>query len=143
MLEERGAGTDGAGEGWGTEEQARPACYRFACPADRNPPPAPPCPPRNRHGARLNVVPEIVAKGLRAGQPVEMAGAAPPVGFKTDRKLAPVAEFAAARDLRIDRVRIGVWSGMRPSSLLETFMAWIPLFFGLTFLALFLWWRRR
>ncbi|WP_053843551.1 hypothetical protein [Paracidovorax avenae] len=95
------------------------------------------------NGARLNVVPEIVAKGLRAGQPVEMAGAAPPVSFKTDRKLAPVAEFAAARNLRIDRVRIEVWSGMRPSSLLETFMAWIPLFFGLTFLALFLWWRRR
>ncbi|MDA8455332.1 hypothetical protein M4R22_11230 [Acidovorax sp. GBBC 3334] len=93
--------------------------------------------------ARVNIVPEIVRKGVRAGQVVEMAGAAPPVSFKADRRLAPVAEFAAARNLRIDRVRIEVWSGMRASSPVEMVMAWAPLLTGVVFLALFFWWRRR
>lgn len=93
--------------------------------------------------SRTAIVPEITAKGVRAGQPVEMVGAAAPLSFKEDRKLQPVLEFVGSRNLRMDRVRLEVWSGMRASSFVELLMSWVPLLTGVVFLALFLWWRRR
>ncbi|MDA8445260.1 hypothetical protein [Paracidovorax valerianellae] len=93
--------------------------------------------------SRTALVPQVAATGLRAGQAVEMVGAAAPLSFKEDRKVQPVLEFANARNVRIDRVRLEVWSGIRPSTFLELFMSWIPMFTGVVFLALVWWWRRR
>lgn len=93
--------------------------------------------------SRTAIVPEVTAKGARAGQAVEMVGAAAPLSFKEDRKLQPVLEFAGSRNLRMDRVRLEVWSGMRSSTFVELLMSWVPLLTGVIFLALFLWWRRR
>lgn len=92
--------------------------------------------------SRVNVIPEIVAKSGKAGQAVEVAGASPPVSFKENRKLQPAVEFATVRNLRMDRVQVEVWSGMRQSTFMELFTSWIPLFSGVVFLGLFLWWRR-
>ena len=58
------------------------------------------------------------------------------------RKAAPVIEFNAAPNLRLDSVQIEVWSGMRPSSPIELLMAWVPILLGVAALG-FLWWARR
>ncbi|WOI44682.1 hypothetical protein [Acidovorax sp. BLS4] len=96
------------------------------------------------HGAsRVGAVPQVAARGVRAGQVVEMAGAAAPLSFKEDRTVPPVLEFAGVSNLRMDRVRLEVWSGMRSSNPVERLMPWMPLFTGAVFLGLMLWWRRR
>ncbi len=96
------------------------------------------------HGEpRMGAVPQVAARGVRAGQVVEMAGAAAPLSFKEDRTLPPVLEFAGVSNLRMDRVRLEVWSGMRSSNPVERLMPWMPLLTGAVFLGLMLWWRRR
>jgi hypothetical protein len=93
--------------------------------------------------APVSFLPELVHKGARAGQPVSMVGASKGVSFKEDRKAAPSLEFESSRNLRIDRVQVEVWSGIRKSTWLELLMSWSPILTGVVFLALVLWFRRR
>lgn len=76
------------------------------------------------------------------GQTVELVGASLPVTLKADRKAAPVIEFNTAHNLRLQDMRIEVWSGMRPSSPIELLMGWVPILLGVAALA-FVWWARR
>ena len=91
----------------------------------------------------VSFLPELVHKGARAGQPVSMVGASKAVSFKEDRKAAPQLEFESSRNLRIDRVQVEVWSGIRKSTWLELLMSWSPVLTGVVFLGLVLWVRRR
>lgn len=91
----------------------------------------------------ISFLPELVHKGARAGQPVSMVGAAKGVSFKEDRKAAPQLEFESSRNLRIDRVQVEVWSGIRRSTWIELLMSWSPILTGVVFLGVVLWFRRR
>ena len=91
---------------------------------------------------RTGLMPELAHSKARAGQVLELVGAALPVTLKEDRKIAPAVEFSGMRNLRMDSVRIEVWSGIRTSSPLELFMSWVPLVLGVVFLG-FVWWARR
>lgn len=91
----------------------------------------------------ISYLPELVHKGARAGQPVSMVGASKGVSFKEDRKAAPSLEFESSRNLRIDRVQVEVWSGIRKSTWLELLMSWSPILTGVVFLGVVLWFRRR
>lgn len=91
----------------------------------------------------ISFLPELVHKGARAGQPVSMVGAAKGVSFKEDRKAAPQLEFESSRNLRIDRVQVEVWSGIRKSTWVELLMSWSPILTGVVFLGVVLWFRRR
>lgn len=91
----------------------------------------------------VSFLPELVHKGARAGQPVSMVGASKAVSFKEDRKAAPQLEFESSRNLRIDRVQVEVWSGIRKSTWLELLMSWSPILTGVVFLGVVLWFRRR
>ncbi len=93
--------------------------------------------------SRGTLLPELVQHGVRAGQVVELVGVSPPTSFKEDRRVAPIAEFMALNNLRIDGVRLEVWSGMRKTSWLEGFGAAVPLLVGVVFLAVVWWMRRR
>lgn len=91
----------------------------------------------------ISFLPELVHKGARAGQPVSMVGASKGVSFKEDRKAAPSLDFESSRNLRIDRVQVEVWSGIRKSTWLELLMSWSPILTGVVFLGVVLWFRRR
>lgn len=96
------------------------------------------------NGTRLSMVQGAsFGTGTRAGQVLQLAGTAGPVSFKEDRKVAPALEFAGASNLRLDGVRVEVWSGMRRSSFVELLMSAVPLLTGVVFLALVVWWRKR
>lgn len=88
------------------------------------------------------LMPEMSQKDARSGQVVELVGASVPVSMKEDRKAEPVIEFSASRNLRLDKVQIEVWSGIRTSSPIELLMSWVPLLLGTVFLG-FVWWARR
>ena len=91
----------------------------------------------------IGLIPELVHKGARAGQPVTMAGAAKAVSFKEDRTTVPAIYFVSSRNLRLDRVQVEVWSGIRKSTGLELLMSWSPILTGVVFLGVVLWFRRR
>lgn len=91
---------------------------------------------------RMVLMPEMSQKDARSGQVVELVGASVPVSMKEDRKAEPVIEFSASRNLRLDKVQIEVWSGIRTSSPIELLMSWVPLLLGTVFLG-FVWWARR
>lgn len=91
---------------------------------------------------RMVLMPEMSQKNARTGQVVELVGASGPVSMKEDRKVEPVIEFSASRNLRLDKVQIEVWSGIRASSPIELLMSWAPLLLGTVFLGL-VWWARR
>lgn len=93
--------------------------------------------------SRNSLLPELVKAGTRAGESVELVGVSPPISFKEVRKVAPIVEFMALHNLRMDEVRVEVWSGLRKTSWLEGLGAGIPLLTGLVFLGLFWWWRGR
>lgn len=93
--------------------------------------------------ARGTLLPELVQRGVRAGQVVELVGVSPPTSFKEDRRVEPIVEFMAMNNLRIDDVRVEVWSGMRKTSWLQGGGAAVPLLVGVVFLAGVLWLRRR
>lgn len=96
------------------------------------------------NGARLSMVQGVsFGQGTRGGQVLQLAGTAGPVSFKEDREVVPVLEFAGASNLRLDGVRVEVWSGMRRSSFVELLMSAVPLLTGVVFLGLVWWWRRR
>ncbi|MBH1978242.1 MAG: hypothetical protein I8H67_07730 [Comamonadaceae bacterium] len=88
------------------------------------------------------LLPEMAQKNARGGQTVELVGASLPVTLKADRKAAPVIEFNTAHNLRLQDMRIEVWSGMRPSSPIELLMGWVPILLGVAALT-FVWWARR
>lgn len=90
----------------------------------------------------ISFLPELVHKGARAGQPVSMVGASKGVSFKEDRKVVPSLDFESSRNLRIDRVQVEVWSGIRKSTWLELLMSWSPILTGVVFLGVVLWFRR-
>ena len=92
---------------------------------------------------RLSLMPELVHKGAKAGQTVDLVGAAAGVSFKDAQSVVPTAEFMAMNNLRMDDVSLETWSGVGKATFLQTFMAYAPAFVGLVMLGLWWLWRAR
>ncbi len=79
---------------------------------------------------------------VKAGERVNLVGASAPLSFKEDRKLLPSLGLQMATNVRMDSVKIEVWSGLGKSSFVSQLFAWTPLLVGVVFLGLFFWFRR-
>lgn len=93
--------------------------------------------------ARLNAAPSMRKKDLKAGERVQLVTASAPISFKEDRQVAPAVYYAGSTNLKIDGMRVEVWSGIGKTSWLEMLQSWSPLLIGVVFLALAIAWRRR
>ena len=90
----------------------------------------------------ISLMAPLGKKGAKAGERIESVGAGKPIRFKEDRKGAPSLSFVAATNIRIDSVKMEVWSGVADAGGLGHLFAWSPLLVGVVFLGLVLWFRR-
>ena len=81
--------------------------------------------------------------GAAAGEKVELVSTTSPLSFKEDRKVLPVVGFVEARNLRLEKVELEVWSGIDKPTDAQLFQAWVPLMVGVLFIAAVVYWRRR
>ena len=73
---------------------------------------------------------------------LQIAVASEPMDFKVDREVVPSLKLVSAKNLRIERVRIEVWSGMGEESWLDWLLEWwLPLTGGVMWTALLLFLR--
>ena len=82
----------------------------------------------------------------RPGLPMQIAVASEPMDFKVDREVVPSLRLLSAKNLRIERVRIEVWSGVGEESWLDLLLEWWPILAGVlvwTALLLFLRYERK
>ena len=92
---------------------------------------------------RVNRVPAIGTRGAKAGQPFSGEATAGPSSFKADSTYSAVVGLVKADNLRVQSVKVEVWSGIGKTSWTEKFFSATPILTGLVFLGLVLWWRRR
>ncbi|OYU45554.1 MAG: hypothetical protein CFE44_06880 [Burkholderiales bacterium PBB4] len=92
---------------------------------------------------RYNRLPAIGATGAKAGMPFAGEATAGPTTFKADSTYSPVVGLVKASNVKIQSVKVEVWSGIGKSSWIEKLFAGAPLLTGLVFLGLAIWWRRR
>ena len=92
---------------------------------------------------RYSRVPAIGTSGAKAGQPFSGEATAGPTSFKADSTYGAVVGLVKADNLRVQSVKLEIWSGIGKSSWSEKFFSATPIFTGLVFLGLALWWRRR
>lgn len=93
---------------------------------------------------RMTPLAGIAKPGAKAGERIEIMGAATPTTFKEDRTAAPMIGLVNARNLEIREVRVQVWSGMAQSTWVETLLSFRWALIGAVLVAL--WWfgfRRR
>ena len=83
-----------------------------------------------------------VAPKAKAGERLELVAAAGPISFKEDRTLRPGVGYLGAQNMKVDDVRLEVWSGIGKSTLVEKVWTWSPLLVGVVMLGLFCWFRR-
>ncbi|MDB5965416.1 MAG: hypothetical protein JWQ72_1916 [Polaromonas sp.] len=86
------------------------------------------------------------ASGIRPGQPVQLVVASEPVVFPADREVVPSLALAAAKNIRLERVRVEVWSGAGELSFANLLAEWWFVAAGVAVWAgvlLFLWHERR
>ena len=98
---------------------------------------------RDGSGMRAFPVTGTTKAGAKAGERIELVGAASPVSFKEEGARLPALAFLGTDNLRIDQVRLEVWGGVGKSSFVESIGAWSPLLVGVVFLGLFFWFRGR
>ena len=60
----------------------------------------------------------------RAGEPLQLVLASEPVTLESGRLVTPSLRLLAARNVRMDRVRLEVWSGAGETSVLEWLADW-------------------
>lgn len=92
---------------------------------------------------RYNRLPAIGATSAKAGMPFSGEATAGPTTFKTDSTYSPVVGLVKASNVKIQSVKVEVWSGLGKSSWIEKLFSGAPLLTGLVFLGLAIWWRRR
>lgn len=92
---------------------------------------------------RYNRLPAIGTTGAKAGDAFSGEATAGPTSFKADSTYSPTLGLVKASNVRIQSVKVEVWSGIGKSSWIETFFAAGPVLTGLVFLGLAIWWRRR
>ena len=92
---------------------------------------------------RLSRVPTIGTKEAKAGMPFSGEATAGPTSFKEENTYSPMLGLVQASNVKIQSVKVEVWSGIGKTSWLEKFFASTPLLTGLVFLGLVVWWRRR
>lgn len=93
---------------------------------------------KNGDGTRLIPLPGIAKPGAKAGESVEIMGAATPTTFKEDRKAAPMIGLVNARNLEIKEVKVQVWSGMADPTWVESVLSFRWALIGVVLVAL--WW---
>ena len=92
---------------------------------------------------RFNRLPAIGATGAKAGMPFSGEATAGPTSFKEDASYSPVLGLVTASNVKIQSVKVEVWSGIGKTSWSQKLFAGAPLLTGLIFLGLAIWWRRR
>jgi len=92
---------------------------------------------------RMTPLAGIAKAGAKAGETVEMLGAALPTSFKEDRSAAPMIGLVNARNLDITEVRVQVWSGMASSTWMETLLSFRWALIGVVLVVLWWFWFRR
>jgi hypothetical protein len=93
--------------------------------------------------SRVNPSPYVRKQDVQAGERVQLVTASGPISFKEDRTVVPAVAYAGSRNLKIDGIRVEVWSGFGKTSWLQMLQSWAPLLTGVIFLAIAIWWRRR
>ena len=91
-------------------------------------------------------MPAMDVPDARPGLPMQFAIASEPMEFKVDREVVPSLRLLSAKNLRIERVRIEVWSGVGEESWLDWLQEWWPMLTGVvvwTALLLFLRFERQ
>ena len=91
-------------------------------------------------------IPAMDLPDARPGLPMQIAVASEPMDFKVDREVVPSLRLLSAKNLRIERVRIEVWSGVGEESWLDLLLEWWPILAGVlvwTALLLFLRYERK
>ena len=92
---------------------------------------------------RYNRLPAIGTSAGKAGEPFSGEATAGPTSFKEDSTYSPVVGLVKASNLKIQSVKLEVWSGIGKTTWMEKFFAATPVLTGLVFLGLAIWWRRR
>ena len=75
-------------------------------------------------------MPAMDVPDARPGLPMQIAIASEPMEFKVDREVVPSLRLLSAKNLRIERVRIEVWSGVGEESWLDWLQEWWPMLTG-------------
>jgi hypothetical protein len=83
-----------------------------------------------------------VSKKVSAGQPIELIAASGPLRFKRDVDIAPIAGFVKSNNLRIDSVKVEIWSGIANPGFLDMLGPLSGLLVGVIMLVLVIWFRR-
>ena len=92
---------------------------------------------------RYNRLPVIGTTGAKAGAAFSGEATAGPTSFKADSTYSPVVGLVKASNVRIQSVKVEVWSGIGNSSWIQKLFAGLPFLTGVIFLGLAIWWRRR
>lgn len=85
----------------------------------------------------------VAKTGVKAGQVVEIYGAAIPLSFKEDRKAAPMIGLVNARNIELQEVRVQVWSGIASAGFAETLLSFRWALVGVVLVVLWWFWFRR
>ncbi len=91
-------------------------------------------------------IPGMDVPDARPGLPMQIAVASEPMDFKVDQNVLPSLKLLSAKNLRIERVRVEVWSGVGEESWLDWLLEWWPMLAGVlmwTALLLFLRFERK
>lgn len=87
-------------------------------------------------------MPGMGEAGARVGERLQLVVASGPVNLEGGRLVAPGLRLEVARNIRMERVRLEVWSGEGETSWLDLLMDWWPLLGGAAvWVFLFLYWR--
>lgn len=85
----------------------------------------------------------VAKTGAKAGEVVEIYGAAMPLSFKEDRKAAPMIGLVNARNIELQEVRVQVWSGIASAGFAETLLSFRWALVGVVLVVLWWFWFRR
>jgi hypothetical protein len=91
-------------------------------------------------------MPAMDVPDARPGLPMQIAVASEAIDIKVDRQIVPSLKLLSAKNLRIERVRVEVWSGVGEESWLDWLLEWWPMLAGVlmwTALLLFLRFERK
>lgn len=80
----------------------------------------------------------VAKTGAKAGEVVELYGAAIPLSFKEDRKASPMIGLVNARNIELQEVRVQVWSGIASAGFVETLLSFRWALVGVVLVGL--WW---
>ncbi len=87
-------------------------------------------------------MPGMGEAGARAGERLQLVVASAAENLEDGRLVAPGLRLEVARNVRMERVRLEVWSGAGETSWLDLLMDWWPLLAGAAvWVLLFLYWR--